>query len=755
MRRSSRFGLVFGAVLTIAVGSGGCSRSAQSFVDRGDAQLAQGNVDAAVLEYRNAVSKDPMFAAARQKLAEAYSRKGDVPAALGESVRAADLLPDDVEAQLKAGSLLLFAGRPEEAKARAEKVLAKAPGNVDALVLRANAMAGLRDLDGALKEMEQALSLEPRSSLQTNLGMIQAARGQRAEAEAAFRQAVATDAKSAKARVALGRYLWITGNLLGAEEEFKAALGVEPSNLSANRALAAFYLNSDRPAEAEQYFRKVVDVSGGVEAKLSLVNYFVRTRRSADAVSVLEELGKDARYWSLARARIADIYYAEGKKADAFKAANEVIAKYPSMAVARVVRGRLLLADGRIDEALADGQEAVRADPQSLEGHFLLGNVYEAKRELDNAARSFGEVLRLNPRAAAAQTRLAMIQLQRNELPAATQLAEQAAAAQPGSLAASLVLARSLVARGDLARAAEVTGGLLQRAPQVAGVQNQAGMLALARGDRAGARAAFEKALSLDANMVEPLSALVGLDIQEKKPAAARARLEQRLAKTPNAAPVLTLAGRVWGATGDAAKAEQFLRRAIEADGANLEAYSLLGSLYLSQQKPGQAIAEFDKLAARQPGAIGPATTAALILQLQGRTDEARARYERLVEANPRAAVAANNLAWIYASRGEQLDKALQLAQLAKAELPDDPQVNDTLAFVYLRKELWSLAIPPARLAADKEPANPTFHYRLGTAYAGAGDPAKARQELERALSLKPDFDGAADARALLAKLQR
>ena len=145
---------------------------------------------------------------------------------------------------------------------------------------------------------------------------------------------------------------------------------------------------------------------------------------------------------------------------------------------------------------------------------------------------------------------------------------------------------------------------------------------------------------------------------------------------------------------------------------------------------------------------------AALILQAQGKDEEARQRYERIVEANPRAAVASNNLAWMYASRGEQLDRALQLAQAAKAELPDHPEVNDTLGFVYLKKQLPSLAIPPLRLAVEKDPGNPAFHYHLGLAYAETGDKAAARQALEQALKLKADFDGADDARKVLQTLQ-
>jgi hypothetical protein len=51
------------AVVALAVV--GCSRSAQSHLDRGNAYLEKDNVPAAVLEFRNAVEKNPMFAPAR------------------------------------------------------------------------------------------------------------------------------------------------------------------------------------------------------------------------------------------------------------------------------------------------------------------------------------------------------------------------------------------------------------------------------------------------------------------------------------------------------------------------------------------------------------------------------------------------------------------------------------------------------------------------------------------------------------------
>jgi len=143
----------------------------------------------------------------------------------------------------------------------------------------------------------------------------------------------------------------------------------------------------------------------------------------------------------------------------------------------------------------------------------------------------------------------------------------------------------------------------------------------------------------------------------------------------------------------------------------------------------------------------------AMIRHGQGRDEEARKLYEDIVATDPRAAVAANNLAWMYAEKGERLDMALQLAQAAKAELPDVAAVSDTLGFVFLKRDLPSLAIPQFRHAVEKEPGNPTFHYRLGQALFLNGNKDEAKRSLEQAMKLKLTGDEAAEARRMLAEV--
>ena len=143
----------------------------------------------------------------------------------------------------------------------------------------------------------------------------------------------------------------------------------------------------------------------------------------------------------------------------------------------------------------------------------------------------------------------------------------------------------------------------------------------------------------------------------------------------------------------------------------------------------------------------------ATILHIQNNIEEARRRYQRVLAIDARSPVAANNLAWLYAESGGNLDVAVDLALTARAALPDQPAVNDTLGWVYYKKDRAEQAIAPLRESVAKDPRNPVYQYHLGLAYAKAGEKPKAREALEQALKLDKDFDGADDARRVLGQL--
>ena len=143
----------------------------------------------------------------------------------------------------------------------------------------------------------------------------------------------------------------------------------------------------------------------------------------------------------------------------------------------------------------------------------------------------------------------------------------------------------------------------------------------------------------------------------------------------------------------------------------------------------------------------------AKILYAQGKPADSRARFEKILSIDPRAPIASNNLAYLDAEAGTNLDIALNRVQTAKAALPDDPDVNDTLGWIYVKRGLPALAVAPLEQAIQKDQSNALYHYHLGVALSKSGDASRARVELTRALQLAPAFEKAADAKDLLETL--
>ena len=573
----------------------------QRYFTSGNTFFEQKKYAEAIVEYRNALRVDNRFGDARFKLAEAYAATGDVRNAFQEYVRAADLLPDNVDAQLKATGMLAMAGRFEDAKTRIQKVLEKQPQNVEAQILLGNILAGMKDIGGAIAQIEEAIQIEPgRGQSYSNLGVLRMAQGDREAARAAFDKAVEVDPKSVQARLALAMFQLQTGEATGAEQTLRSALELDPKDAMTNRAMFALLLATKRVQEAEPYLKAYVEVNGTAQATMLLADYYVALRRYDDAKAVLAPLTKQQASAADAEMRIAQIEYPTDRAA-AHARLDGVLTKMPQNAPALVIKGAWLLAEGKRDEALNKALAATKAAPDQPRAHYLAGLVQTQMQDVPAAIASFNEVLRLNPRVAAAQLQLSRLQLAQGATAEAVKLAETALKSSPNNPEARLTLAGGLLAQRDLARADPLINELMKTYPNVASVHALDGMRLLLKKNFTQARASYDRALQLDARSYQATAGLVALDMLEKNPNGARARVEKRLAEYPNDVSTLMLAARVYIAGNDPAKAEQSLRRVIEVAPADSSAYALLGQVYLAQGKLNEARTEFDQVAAKNP----------------------------------------------------------------------------------------------------------------------------------------------------------
>jgi tetratricopeptide (TPR) repeat protein len=744
------------SIATIAIASclvmaAACSQDPQEHLRRGNEYLQQKKYQEAIVELKTAVQADPKLAEARVKLADAYLATNDPAKALGELVRAADLKAEDNALQLRTGNLLLRAREFEDAKNRADRVLARGQENPEAQILRGNALAGLKQFDAAISEYEDVIATAPSESAYLGVGTINLQQGRQQEAEAAFRKAVEISPRSIPARIGLAHFYLRTGRPAECERELKAALMIEPANLVVNRAMAVMYLGSGRATEAEPYLKTMATASKTPAARLTLAQYYLALKRRDDARRIYEELATDKDLRSDAMTRLAVLDILDGETARGKARLEEVLKATPQHQGALLAKGDVLFGEGKYDEALALAKQSIAQPTPSYGAHTLAGRVYEVTDRVQDAVVSYEEALKANNRAIVPTLRLATIHYAQGASDKAQTYAQQALSIQPNNREAFALLARLDMRTGKFDQARRRLTALQKVAPSDPLTYALQAEIQVASKQPAAARASYEKILQVDPNNFNAIASANQIDNAAGRHKEAIARVEGALARTNRAPSLLVLAARSYGASGNTAKAEALLKEAIDREPAGTEAYSLLGQWYTAQGRATDAIRQFEEIARRNPKSAGAHTLIGMLLESQGKTAEAEKRYEQALSIDARAAVAANNLAWIYAESDRNLDRALELAQNASRQHPNDPQIADTLGWVYVKKDLAPVGLPHL-MKADSKSA--VVQYHRGMAYLQTGDEDGARRSLKTALSLQPTFAGADKARSALAKLE-
>jgi tetratricopeptide (TPR) repeat protein len=711
----------------------------------------------AIIEYRGALQADPKLGEVRLKLADAYVQVNDPRNAMREYVRATDLLPDSVEAHVKAGRFLLLARQFEDAKTHADRVIALDAKNVDAQILRGNALAGLKDFDAAMTEFQDAIALDPSQTVAyNNLGMLQLAKGNKDEAETTFKTAVTAAPSSFAARLALANFYASSGNVPEAETTLKAALQLDPKNLDANRALGVFYLSSGRMAEAEPFFAALAKWGNSDIATLTLADYYSVAKRSEDARRILRELAGHDAMFARANVRIATLDASEGRRSQAQERLREVLDKHPKDTSALLLSARLFAADGKRADARKAANAVVAADARSaaaVQAYMLIGRIEAAADRHDEAIKAYEQVLKLQPRPLAATLALSRLYITAGDASKGATYAQQALGMAPGDPEAQGLLIRTALIEGDVAAATRALATLEKTAPNAIGVAKVAALVQLASKKPDAARLAYQRVLTAVPDDVEALAGLIAIDVAAGRAATAVTRIDEYLKTATPSVDVLMLAARTYAAAQKNEQVEAVLKQAIELDPDRLQAYALLGGFYVRVNRLEEATARFRDVLARNPRSVPAATMVGMLLEVQGRPAEAEEEYTRVLGIDPRAAVAANNLAWLYVESNRKLDEALQLAQTAQQQLPNEPNVNDTLGWIYYRKNLASQALTFLETAARISPNEPSHQLHLGLAYTQTGDWVKARAALNRALALKPDLGQLPEAKKALATI--
>ncbi len=247
--------------------------------------LSAGLYDRAMAEASRAIARGADAAEGNALLGDILCRQGAYGDALEKYVLARTASPNHLRAQRGEAQTLLLLGRGPEAREAAERVLAAAPHDVDALMLVASCRFEAGDPPAALEALDQARLIAPdRADVLRWIGNITRGLGDIDGAIAAYRAAIAIDSDFAAVRFDLAR-LYIQKEMWAdAEGELVAALDAVPTYAEATLELATLRRLAGRQQEAvDLLVDLLVRDSYNFDAHISLGETLLELNRSADA----------------------------------------------------------------------------------------------------------------------------------------------------------------------------------------------------------------------------------------------------------------------------------------------------------------------------------------------------------------------------------------------------------------------------------------------------------------------------------------
>ncbi len=757
MRFLTKPAVLTAALLTIGI-STACKRTPEAryarFMATGQRHFEQKDYARAILDFQNAARLAPNNPEPYYRLGLAHLETGNFRAGVGYLMKATDLDPKHVGAQLKLAQLMATSRRQdilEEAARRAQAAFAVAPE--DAAVLNTLALTELRlgRPEEARRRLEEVLAKFPGElNASVELARMKLHQGDMAGAAAVLRQAAAQAPRSPEPAVALCDFYLAVGKAGEAEKELTRALKIDPGYAPALLRLAELRLRAGRKDEAAEAFKRL-SASSDKSYRPAYALFLLQEGKAAEATAELERLYRADRTDRDLRTRLVAVYLATNRVADAAAVLDEAVKRNPKDLQALLQRAALRIREGKWIEAEQDLVRVLRLDPASAEAHFHMAFVRRGQGEAATAKQELTEAVRLSPALLPARLELASTLLRERAAKAALDLLEQAPPAQQNDIRLVVLRNSALMALGEYEKAREgVKQGLaLARTSELL---TQDGNLRLIAKDVAGARASLEEALKRNPENLAALELLASSFAAEKRMSAALERLRKHASAHPKSPAIQYLLGEWLLKAGFKEEARAAFSAARAADARFVQAGFRLAQLDGAEGNLESARRILSELVTADERNVEAHALLASLEHTAGNWEAAVRHYRKVLAMQPGNVLALNNLAFLLVDRLGQPDEGLQLAQKAKELAPESPAVDDTLGWAYYHKGLYGSAVQHLERASSGINASALRKYHLAMAYWKAGERAKARAAFEQARKLDPSLPELETAKALIAQ---
>lgn len=693
---------------------------------------AQGKLPAAVVALKDAIAMSQDDGASRLQLARVYLEIGDAPSAekearlaLAHAVPAATVRPVlmralllqgqfqkaveasgtslDAEVVKLRGDAVLALGHPADAVALYQSVLETNPHYAPALVGLGRAASVTGDLPAARRFADRALTAAPQD-IESLLfdGDLMRAQGRNAEAQAAYNKVIALQPWHRSAHVEKAYMEIAQGHFATAQHDLDTARTLTPGSVLVTYTQALLDLSQGKNEDARDSILKVLRVAPEHMPSLLL----------AGAVSL-----------NLGALHQAENYLRHYLEAN------------PTHLQARKMLASTLLRSGHSPDALTVLAPALKHPQQDVQLLALAGETAMQVRDFNSASDYFQQASAINPKAAKLRTSLALSKLGKGEQDAAVTDLVLATRLDTASQEAGLTLVRTELGLQHIDKAWEALQTLEKTQANNAAVQDLKGIVLMAKNQVVPARAAFHAAMRIDPAYFPACANLAQLELDDRRPAQARAELMAFLQKNKPGIDAMTALATLSNSENKTADATAWLEKANAVNPAAVGPAVNLIAQYLLARRNDKALALARQLQVTHPDNPDLLDLLGKSQLATGDMPGALATYGTLAAALPRSAQVQMQIAALQLLLKNPA-AAEGTLKTALAIQPDFPAAQLALAEVYTRKGWSDLALIEAGRLQRKHPEASAGYQLEADIQMGQNKPALALPLFEKALAL-------------------
>ena len=749
---------------------------AQAYYQNALQLFEEENFEKADLEFRNALQLNPNIADAWYHLALVEEKNGKIRQYAGDLLKTIELDTNHVGAQVRLAKIMLFSGRPEEAREKSKLVIRLAPENPDVWSLQAAIFLQDKNNTEALKAAEKAIALED-GHVEASLVIAVEALGSKN-----YDKALDVIAKSRGVHpenipllLTKMRVFEFKKDKSGIEETFRELIKVDPENRQFRTNLTRFYLSDGNQNKAEAEIRSIADENPeDTNAKLDVVRYLQSVSGTeiakAELAKLIEEQPTEYIYQLAmaemyllerdveaaktalrdviskagtdedalnARVKLAELLLREGKIDEVNQLIEETLTADNRNLQALTMRAALALDAGRVEDGITDLRSALKDQPDNSRATLLLARAHEMNGAVELADDRFDAAVKMSSGGPAASLQYAQFLIRRTNYDRSVKILQQSLKSAPKNRPLLTALAQVYLIQQNW-KGAEEIAGYLKKLDKDDPLSDQIlGRSYAGQNDLDKSIEAFKSAHETVPSGVNTLVALTRLYVSQGRTDEAITFLNEIVAAAPDNYPAHLLIAQLQSSTGNEDEALKIYEKVIAESPKYESSYYALFTNYVRKRDFETAQDILDRGLKAIPSNYTLMMSQAGLYELQEQYKKAILVYEEILEARPNVDVVANNLASLISTIYDD-EENLRLAYTYAKRFRSSsvPHFQDTLGWIHYKLGEFELATELLEDAVEKMPDFGTLRYHLGMSYLAENRKEKAIEELSKAVDI-------------------